>query len=614
MCKYKQGTRQIVPINPYFFDNQQLTYAENQQVLESTWVLARNELCPVLVRFVAGAKQFDKAAKQTANVLRQRERRIQYKVEAAAPAVAQPVVPPPVPINRAKVRWVMAELAEACEPVELKLKPKKRGRPATKKGGELPLDTLELTPPLAERDLHLRKIRASNRETANLLLARDELNKVLFKAGNKILNCGLWGLYQSLTHDVNYQVGTALCKCRLCPNCQRVLASKRKHAFLDWFELNRKKLAPYFFYHCVFTVKHDAAAGVRTGLYTPDLLRYFAELRGTHKGLSGAAQRYRSKMWKHFVAGGTYSVEVKQGRDGSPNIHIHCLLLGNVKLFNRAEPSEFMLHVVPLWEQITGDSRNVFIEPVYYNEPVKQRDKVVMKKVYAFKGSDVQVERAVSECMKYTIKADAASLADYSDAFLTDLLTFTNRYYSRFGCLHPKDKSSRQFQKMELLCLDYQDLEMVTRTELARLFNPETGEILEQEETQFIAAPKRKMLAKENPVALSKLPEIELNGRKVRLGEDVYYSAENLTVAQARFFPYYEKQRAAIFLSRSIAGDYDASIDYASPVAAKRTAQRSTEKGGYTTRVMPHRQSKDDASAIVVPRGPKRGQNRKKST
>ncbi|RYE91485.1 MAG: hypothetical protein EOO37_00135 [Cytophagaceae bacterium] len=569
----------------------------------------------MLVRFIAGAKQFDKAAKQVANVLRQRERRLEYKVEAAAPAVAQPVVPPPAPVNRAKVRWVMAELAEACEPVELKLKPKKRGRPATKKGGELPLDTLELTPPLAERDLRLRKIRSSNRDTANLLLARNELNKVLFSAGNKILNCGLWGLYQSLTQDVNYKIGTALCKCRLCPNCQRVLASKRKHAFLDFFELNRKPLAPYFFYHCVFTVKHDAVSGVRTGLYTPDLLRYFAELRGTHKGLSGSQQRYRSKCWKHFVAGGTYSVEVKQGRDGSPNIHIHCLLLGNVKLFNRAEPSEFMQHVVPLWEQITGDSKNVFIEPVYYNEPVKQGDKVVMKKVYAFRGSDAQVERAVSECMKYTIKADAVSLAGYSDAFLTDLLTFTNRYYSRFGCLHPKDKASRQFQKMELLCLDYQDLEMVTRTELSRLFNPETGEIFEQEETQFIAAPQRKMLAKENPVATGQLPEVALpNGKLCTIGEEIYYSAENLSIAEARFFPYHEKQRAAIFLSRSIAGDYDASIDYAAPVVAKQQAQRSTDQGSYTAKVPAHRQRKDESSADVLPRPPKRGQNRKKST
>jgi hypothetical protein len=592
--------------------------------------------CPVLINFLVGIRLHDAEQKRIKNALRQRQRRLDYKlngpqksepaaatpwlvledghatrlaVQQAAPAGAtsfQVEVAPSAPVNRAKVRYVLAELAEACEPVELKLKPKKRGRPTSKKSGELPLDTLDVTPPPPGGLAKLEKLRVQCRETARLLIARDELKSVLFKAGSKILNCSLWGLFHVLSPEVNYKVGTALCKCRLCPNCQRVLAAKRRQLFLDWFELNREAVKPYFFYHLVLTVKHKASEGVRTNLYTPDLLKYFAQLRGTYTKMSGRQRRQRSADWKHFVAGGAYSVEVKQGRDKTPNIHIHCLLVGKVLLHNRKEDSEFMLHVKEAWKEITKDSDNVFIEPVYYI------DKESGKKTPAFRGSDANVERAVAECMKYTIKADAASLADYSDSFLTDLLTFRNRYYSRFGCLSSNDKSSKQFARMDMLCIDYQDLEQVTKQELARLINPETGEIVEADNTQFVATPLRNM----KPVAPHQpAPAKEVRSRMVPTGKlwpqdgsalagtpvlapvveavpqasadearinapELYYSAvslpDYLAVAQYKFFPHHEKQRAAIWLSRSISADYDAKLELD---ATQATAPR-VQKGG----------------------------------
>lgn len=406
-----------------------------------------------------------------------------------------------------------------------------------------------------------------------MLQSRGEIGNTLYKAGSKILNCSLWGLFQSITPDVNYKVGTALCKSRLCPNCQRVLAAKRRANFLDWFELNRQALRPYFFYHMVLTVRHSSAEGVRTGLYTPDLLKYFAQLRGTSDTLSGAEQRKRSGAWKDFVAGGSYSVEIKQGADNSPHIHIHCLLLGKKQLWNAAKPSKFMQYIKPLWNEITGDSTGVFLDPVHYIDPVtKERHNCHL-------GSNLYIAEAVAECEKYTIKADAQDLTAYSDAFLTDLLTFRNRYYSRFGCLSSNDKASKQFQKMEMLCTDYKDLEQLERLEVARLFNPETGEIVAKEDTQYTARPFRYVRAKpaiqipaplaellpvgEGPVAVldDAGAVVGSSARQLALGGGVYFELLPAPAGLVLWFPEHEKQRAAIALSRSIRNDYDSGLE-----------------------------------------------------
>jgi hypothetical protein len=603
--KYTQGITKVVPGPAFLFDNQRLTYSENQQVLQDTWVSVRNVICPVLVRFQVEAKQFDKAAKQVANVLAQRERRAKKKAEdlevASWTAQPEPAKEEPKPVevsvNRKRVQYMLAEAGELDKQVLKRSKRAKQAAKAPKKGGEYNLDTIDVTPPHLEGLEKLKKVRFQCRQTGKLLLDRGDIAKPLFKAGSKIMNCSLWGLFQSVSPGVNYKVGTALCKCRLCPNCQRVVAAKRRNGFLEWWGLNREALKPYFFYHLVLTVRHSSADGVRTGLYTPDLLAYFAKLRGTHTDLSGYERRRRSADWKHFVAGGAYSVEVKQGRDNSPHIHIHCLLVGNVKLAKRSKDgkfngaSEFMQHVRASWMDITGDSDNVFIEPVYYLNPDTK------EKVYSFKGSEAQVERAVAECQKYTIKADASALASYSDEFLSDLLTFRNRYYSRFGCLSSNDKASSKFQKMELLRTDYQDLEQLTLQELARLINPETGEIIEADATQFVATPLRNMIPKplHEPAPAQEVrtkmqptgklwpkdgsalagtpilaPVVEVVPQATAeeaafKAPEVYYEAAQLpawkAVHQYRFFPYHEKQRAAIYLSRSIAADYNATYE-----------------------------------------------------
>jgi hypothetical protein len=637
--KYTKGITKVIPGPLFLFDSERLKLCEAQKIDETSFFPVSDAVCPALLGARVAVKRIEADAKRVANLAKQRQRRVEVNAQRAAkpwvvladgsavPFGADPVQPTPEPgefftslpapapvaVSKSKVRWLQAELAEAFPEPK---KPTKRAKKGSESADELNVHTIDVTPPPFQPFQRLEKLRQQCREVGKLLISRDNIQNTLFKAGSKILNCSLWGLFQSVNRDVNYRVGTALCKCRLCPNCQRVLAARRKTAFLDWFELNRAQLRKYFFYHMVLTVRHKASTGEHMGLYTPDLLRYFAELRGTHSGLSGAEQRFRSKTWRHFVDGGSYSVEIAPGSDSTAHIHIHVLLLGNTKLFNRAEKSKFLLHIEPLWKEITAndDPKNsgVYIEPVYYTDPETK------KPVYAFKGSEARVEDAVSECVKYTMKADAQALGKYSNDFLTHLLTMRNRYYSRFGCLHPKDKASAQFKKLEMLAQDYQDLEEVTREELARLFDPTTGELVDKEDTWMLATPLRNMEPQQSkplPAPASevlhaepgpgRVPVLERRGSYVEDGDGLKYVAnEEATLMgyadkvevlggtdyytlkplvprhQQVWFPYLERQRAAIALSRSIGADYDAKLDFGPPAQSPvaRPAGKS-EKG-----------------------------------
>ncbi|RZJ91529.1 MAG: hypothetical protein EOO60_07900, partial [Hymenobacter sp.] len=244
--------------------------------------------CPVLINFLVAIKRHELDAKAIASAESIRKRRAEDKAAGIVQPRRKPQryevdVDAPPPSLAGRISRPYAELAQAVAPMERKLS--KRGRKTAQNGGELLLDNIELTPPPTKDEERLVKVRIQCRNTVSFLESRSGLEadivNPLSKAAHKISNCALWGLFQSISPAVNYKVGTALCKSRLCPNCQRVLSAKRRTNFLDWFELNREKLAPYFFYHMVLTVRHSAAEDVRTGLYTPDMLAYFAELRGT---------------------------------------------------------------------------------------------------------------------------------------------------------------------------------------------------------------------------------------------------------------------------------------------------------------------------------------------
>jgi hypothetical protein len=556
----------VVPLNTYLFDNERLRWCENQSYPPFLPVPARDSLCPILLRCSVLARTHDQAAKQLARVEAQRVRR---EEERAAGVVRLRTKPtrfddslPGLAFSQglapARVIWPQQELAAGL--VALGYKPSRRAKKVAVSSDELNVHNKEITPPLSEQDQRHVKGRVKSLNTALFLEERGNLEpniqNALFKASGKIKNCNVVGLYQSISTETNYRVGSALCKNRLCPNCQRILAGKRRANFLDWFDLNRDKLRKYFFYHMVLTVRHSTAAGVRTGLYTPDMLSYFAELRGTSDTLAGAERRRLSKTWKDYVAGGSYGVELKAGRDKSPHIHIHVFLIGNRRLANKAKDSAFLAHVRKEWKAITGDSDGVFIKPVYYLDEHKNE-------VPCERGSDVHVDRAAMECMKYTIKADSEALVGYSNSFLVSLLTMRNRYYSRFGCLSGNDKSSAQFSQLDMLSADYQDLDRLTRLELNRLFDPTTGELVDKEDTSLLVAPHKNLKA--TPGAL-RIHDADGNVLDVPRGEsflggETVYELLPSSPGQNQFFPYHERARAGMLLARSINRDYEPGLE-----------------------------------------------------
>lgn len=435
------------------------------------------------------------------------------------------------------------------------------------------LDTIELKRTENDAVERAKKARKQCREVAFVLNSRTNIQNLecsLGKAAKKIENCAVWGAYQHLSDEVNYKVGTALCKNRLCPNCQRVLSAKRKANFLDWFELNRPAMRRFFFYHLVLTVRHDAVDNIRNNLYTSELLKYFAALRGTDKNVAG--WRERRAWWDEKVAGGIYSTEIKAGRDTSPHIHIHVLLVARGQLWNGIKESQFKMRAREEWAVITKDTLNgVFIDPVYYLDDNRER-------VNCHFGTTVDVERGIAECMKYTLKSDAASLSGYSDEFLNELLTFRNRYYGRFGILTPKCPESKKFTRLDMLCTDYKDLDQLSREELARLFDPTTGEVKTKEQTKIVLTPARNVRAHTSPVTVvlgdgatqltdkapivrTRSPAVEPAPKQSPSGGETYYSLIDSSVQSVVTYNHDERDQARRTLAGTLKRKYDPSTD-----------------------------------------------------
>lgn len=453
-----------------------------------------------------------------------------------------------------KMPWDLVEGADGV-PVAVPYKRSKRA----KKTGELKLDTLDVKPPISELDEKAKKLRFQCLQTGKSLLARGNIRKELYKAGKKICNCRVIGLFQEVAPTVHYKIGAALCKQRFCPNCQRVLSAKRKQNTLDWFELNRSVLRKYFFYHMVLTVPHSMAEGLRTGLYVSELLDSFAKLRGTAKGMSGWERKENGEWWSSWIAGGFYYVENKPGKDGSPHIHLHAVVLAKKLAWNAKQSSKFMIECGARWAAITQNTKafqGVFIDPVYYiDQETKQR-------VNCHLGSSVNLQAAVSEAAKYTMKTDTETLSAFSDDFLADMLTAKNRYYGRFGCLNAKHPESTQFQKLEMLRTDFKDLEQVSEIELRRLFNPETGEIVDKVDTRLVVTQFRNMRATETAgwVEGTMKPTRErVAGEKVVVGEMVY--ALDKQVGYTAYYPEWDRGRAIARMGAGMSNDYDPNTD-----------------------------------------------------
>lgn len=399
----------------------------------------------------------------------------------------------------------------------------------------------------------LRENRLNCLETADTLqmMADYDFQDPLHKASDKIRNCSLAGAFRTLTESVHHKIGQALCRNRLCPNCQRVLSARRRGSFLEWMQLNQLALAGYEFYHMVLNVRHSVANQLRDGLYTSELLENFAALRGS----GSTCDRARRAWWDARIAGGVFSVELAPGKtDISAHIHLHITLFchpGHIPIYRKDRSSEFVKTASKIWRKLTNDpkAKSIFLEPVYYKNEAGE-------KCYYKKGQPTELlHKAVAECMKYTLKSDEASLTGYTPAFLRELLTTRNRYYGRFGALSLKDKRSASFVELERLNTNFQDLEQMAAKELETLYNPETGQLHCKTETRIsLSYFKNTRTKTAAAVSIHSTPE------KPRGGEVYYQFRDPFEVIQ---LPPNGGRAAALFLARTTRAEYLPQYDLA---------------------------------------------------
>jgi hypothetical protein len=437
------------------------------------------------------------------------------------------------------------------------VKAKKGGTEGKQPSGADPIYTLETKPSNSEQLSPLERLKQNRLlclETAETLtqIADYDTSDPIYKTAAKIKNCSLAGAFRSLEPGVNYKIGQALCKSRLCPNCQRVLAAKRRASFMEWFDLNQEALQGYRFYHLVLTVRHSVAKKLRTGVYTSELLTAFANLRGSGK----SCNRSRRAWWDERVSGGVFSVELAPGvADSSAHIHLHITLFcapGTIPIYRADKPSQFVKKASSIWRSLTNDpaGQNVFLEPIYYKTEAGEKQQYKA-------GEDVQLMRkAVAECMKYTLKSDESSLTNYTADFLRELITTPNRYFGRFGVLSKKTKGSEQFTQLERLNTSFQDLEQIKAKELETLYNPKTGELHSMADTRIALSYFRNTRTKQAPGASIH----SVRGETPRGGE-LYYTFKNLDRVQ--FLHPDSKGAAALHLARTVRADYQPGLDLA---------------------------------------------------
>ena len=356
---------------------------------------------------------------------------------------------------------------------------------------------------------------------------------IFWKSHSKIGNCCKYGAFRVLSPTVAYNIGKALCKTRVCPICQRVLAYKRQTNFMGFVDVNRKQLSKYYFYHLVLTVRHSAIDEVRNYLYVSDLLDYFKKLRG----VTGGKMTEQRSWWDQRVAGGVYSIETTPGADGSPHIHLHVLLMGKMPLWSarRDRPAEFERRIKADWLSLTGDSTQVHVEPVFTwkkdedGNPLRdakgKKIKDYARKVKFGGEGFEQLREAVAECAKYTLKTDSESLSQFTDEFLHDFMATRHRYYGRFGALHAKHPDSKQFKELKRLNSDFQDLDEVDAKEATKLWDPERQVEVPKSETKTGITAFSNTKARTAPMSAAGLKDAEGRNR----GGEAYYEIQDYT-------------------------------------------------------------------------------------
>lgn len=243
--------------------------------------------------------------------------------------------------------------------------------------------------------------------------------------------------------------------------------------------------------HLVLTVPHADGKFMNSEFYVKEITKCFNTLRKTD-------------VWKQYVNGGEYGIEVKKGKEGNGlHIHIHSLVFLNPNTSINEAREKIKME----WLLLTG-ATFVHLETLYFYKRNEQGAKVMEWAVDKKTGKDLnkQVPKkfyinrhdaptdpeeklteylyGVMECIKYHFKNDTTQKIDgaYDIPLMIQVLNNTKgvRLYSRFGSLYKVPELNFNFdKKTTALSEEEQEDEVMASTDsvLENLINPFTKEI-----------------------------------------------------------------------------------------------------------------------------------------
>lgn len=265
----------------------------------------------------------------------------------------------------------------------------------------------------------------------------------------------------------------------LCPVWGYRKSQVIRKRYKEYFTAHPDLLTNYHPCHMVLTLRHNAQGYYLGDNFIPqrffarDLIEQFKQFRDNHR-----------KVWKEFVYGGCYNIEVKRskkdvnGNDNGIHIHMHCLVLQN----KSHTVNQVRDWIKTNWELQTGASK-IHYETLYYYDPEQKRTiddfstieevydeelgtyeylpvgttKIInplsetyeygfptieapAKQYYDDSWTIDQTTRAILEALKYNFKADALvdENGEYDIPFIAEVLNHSKRlrFTSRFNAFY----------------------------------------------------------------------------------------------------------------------------------------------------------------------------------
>lgn len=256
----------------------------------------------------------------------------------------------------------------------------------------------------------------------------------------------------------------------------------------------------YLAAHLTLTVPHPEGLYRGRLFYAREIIAAFNLLR-------------KSPAWKKYVYAGEYGVEIKKG-NGQNGLHIHihslvfqhpCYTINQAReailtewkaitgatfihyqtlyFFKRKPNGQFEQELRCLWDEKTGDYRNIWVKKKFYiDRPDRPADQTQRLQEYL---------HGVMECIKYHFKNDAIKKAgSYDCDLIVDILNNAKgmRLYSRYGAFYREKELNFNRLQTEHTRQSEEEIqeEIMGSVEGVQILNPYSGELAMPGEYKYV--------------------------------------------------------------------------------------------------------------------------------